>query len=602
MSSIVERGLLVVLQSSRVVDRSIALLTLVVALMLGSGPSAADWQAIGQNMGELRGIAEDPSSSDRLYAVSAQKLYKSQDAGATWSEVAVSLGCALSSSWARLAGPLQVSSDGQLFLHCYDGAFSRSRDGGLTWEAFGPVNYQHGFGAELFFTPGRPARILILGSGATALTEDGGVTWRKTEPGPEAAIPAWAAVNPQQPGRMFGVGNQNGVTCNGFDCWKTIAVVLYDSHDGGASWAIAGSVLPPNVPKLGGQAFGFAIDSAGRLFVPNSLGLSRSEDSGAKWHWLVGFPTFASPTVPRIAADISTDGHMVAVVGSQLFQSLDAGVGWVAMPELPAPPTAIYFSPGGDLWVTTTGGLYRYDASNDNGITPQTGIWAIDAENNGQPGRGFQVETRKGTLVFTYFGYSTDGHGHWYLSAGTLGGGSFSGRMMQYQGGTAVGATFSPAVVNGSAGTVTLSFSSPTTGAINLPGEYVKSISKFAFRGSGSSAIVPANGLWVIDAENNGQSGRGFQIEQNAGVLVLTYYGYDAAGQETWYLASGAMSGNSFTAALTEYGGGTVLGKIFSSAKEIGSPGQVTLSFTSSTTGTIILPGEATKTISKYSW
>jgi hypothetical protein len=183
-----------------------------------------------------------------------------------------------------------------------------------------------------------------------------------------------------------------------------------------------------------------------------------------------------------------------------------------------------------------------------------------------------------------------------------LANGSFTGDMTQYVGGTALGAPYAPATANGSAGTVTMNFSSSTVGSITLPGESAKAISKFAFAGSGSPTIVPSNGLWVINAELNGQDGRGFQIEQHAGLLVFTYYGYGATGQETWYLAADAQNGSSFTSTLTEYGGGTVLGGSYAPATETGSPGQVTINFTSPTAGTITLPGESAKAISKFMW
>jgi hypothetical protein len=205
-------------------------------------------------------------------------------------------------------------------------------------------------------------------------------------------------------------------------------------------------------------------------------------------------------------------------------------------------------------------------------------------------------------LVFTYYGYRTGGHDHWYLAAGALANSSFNGNMTQYQGGTALGAAYTPAVANGSAGPVTLTFTSATTGSITLPGESAKDVSKFAFSGGGSPGVVPSNGLWVINAENNGQSGRGFQIEQNGGVLVFTYYGYDSSGQETWYLASGFMSGSAFTGTLTEYGGGTVLGSTYAPAAPTGSAGSVSITFATPTSGTINLPGESAKEISKFSW
>jgi dienelactone hydrolase len=234
--------------------------------------------------------------------------------------------------------------------------------------------------------------------------------------------------------------------------------------------------------------------------------------------------------------------------------------------------------------------------------SPATGLWVLNAENNGQSGRGFQVETHNGIMVLTYYGYLAGGHDHWYLAAGSLANGAFSAGMSQYQGGTALGASYAPATANGSAGTVALRFTSPTAGSITLPGEAATAISKFGFGGGGSPTVVPSNGLWVIDAEHNGQSGRGFQIEQNGGVLVFTYYGYDATGNETWYLASGSMNGNTFTSSLTEYNGGTVLGAAYAAAVVTGSPGQVTIGFATPTTGTITLPGEAARAISKFSW
>ena len=117
----------------------------------------------------------------------------------------------------------------------------------------------------------------------------------------------------------------------------------------------------------------------------------------------------------------------------------------------------------------------------DSNVVPVSGLWVINAENNGQAGRGFQVETSNGTLVFTYYGYNPDGHDHWYLAAGTLAGGSFSGDMTQYHNGTALGATYAPASASGSAGTVAMTFTSAIAGNITLPGEAAKSISKFSW-------------------------------------------------------------------------------------------------------------------------
>ena len=41
---------------------------------------------------------------------------------------------------------------------------------------------------------------------------------------------------------------------------------------------------------------------------------------------------------------------------------------------------------------------------------PDSGLWGFDAEANGQPGRGFQIDQQQGSLMlFTYMGYRADG-------------------------------------------------------------------------------------------------------------------------------------------------------------------------------------------------
>lgn len=42
-------------------------------------------------------------------------------------------------------------------------------------------------------------------------------------------------------------------------------------------------------------------------------------------------------------------------------------------------------------------------------FTPANGLWGINAELNGSPGRGFQIEVENETVVLTYYGYRPDG-------------------------------------------------------------------------------------------------------------------------------------------------------------------------------------------------
>lgn len=116
------------------------------------------------------------------------------------------------------------------------------------------------------------------------------------------------------------------------------------------------------------------------------------------------------------------------------------------------------------------------------------------------------------------------------------------------------------------------------------------------------AAFMPAGGLWVVDSELTGDAGRGFQIEVENSVLVLTYYGYRSDGSSVFYLASGTVANNAVIADLVEYRGGRSLGGEYQAATAVGSVGQVTLSFSSGQHGTITLPGESSRSISKLAF
>ncbi|MEY2953445.1 MAG: hypothetical protein RLZZ401_1532 [Pseudomonadota bacterium] len=113
---------------------------------------------------------------------------------------------------------------------------------------------------------------------------------------------------------------------------------------------------------------------------------------------------------------------------------------------------------------------------------------------------------------------------------------------------------------------------------------------------------MPAPGTWVVDSELNGQPGRGFNLEVENEILVFAYYGYRSDGSAVFYSAVGAISQNTFTAELVEYKNGKSLGGINQSGSRQGSPGNVTINFTSGLKATITLPGEAAKAISKLSF
>lgn len=123
-----------------------------------------------------------------------------------------------------------------------------------------------------------------------------------------------------------------------------------------------------------------------------------------------------------------------------------------------------------------------------------------------------------------------------------------------------------------------------------------------AWASFGAQAFMPAGGTWIINAESTGSPGRGFQVEIENEVFVFSYYGYRQDGTSVFYTAVGPIKSNVFTAPLREYRAGTALGAAYKAATEIGSPGNVSITFTSALKGSITLPGESPKAISKFSF
>ncbi|MPM50130.1 hypothetical protein SDC9_96865 [bioreactor metagenome] len=134
-------------------------------------------------------------------------------------------------------------------------------------------------------------------------------------------------------------------------------------------------------------------------------------------------------------------------------------------------------------------------------FVPQAGTWVVDAETNGQPGRGFGLEVQNSTLVMLVYAYESTGAPTFYLTSGPLLNDQFSGALMQYRNGRYLGSEDRVGVETGSAGTVTMRFVSGTQGFITLPGEPEKAISRFNFASpAGPDGL---KGLWLFTPLNS---------------------------------------------------------------------------------------------------
>jgi hypothetical protein len=190
---------------------------------------------------------------------------------------------------------------------------------------------------------------------------------------------------------------------------------------------------------------------------------------------------------------------------------------------------------------------------------PQTGWWWNPLED----GRGFSIEKHGNNLFFASFLYDASGRATWVVSSGpaSLDGALFSGDLLSAHGGQTLGGAYPgfPAVDH--LGSVTLAFNDSSHGTMIWPGGTVP-IERFNIIPDGLTLAAapnqPENGWWW----NPDESGRGFFLEWQGGVLDVAGYMYDDAGNPVWYISVDSMKGadgRTFANNWLSYGGGQTL-------------------------------------------
>ena len=104
-------------------------------------------------------------------------------------------------------------------------------------------------------------------------------------------------------------------------------------------------------------------------------------------------------------------------------------------------------------------------------------------------------------------------------------------------------------------------------------------------------AYSPAAGLWW----NPNESGRGYTIDVQDDIMIITAYVYDAGHKATWFLASGTFDNatDTFVGTLGAYSGGQCFGCAYTPATGVAA-GTVTIHFSSPESGVLTFPGGQT--------
>ncbi len=268
--------------------------------------------------------------------------------------------------------------------------------------------------------------------------------------------------------------------------FSQIGIVVADfNRDGHADVAVAlnrsenVSVLLSNVvtpqagvwwnPAEGGR--GYTIEKSGdNLFMAAYLydASGRSTWYGAGPSAMSG-PTFSAPLADYAGGQTLTGSYKSPVQtsspGNLSITFSDATHGSLTWPGGSIPIQKYEY---------VQGGLSLPNSALD----PQTGWWWNPAEG----GRGFSIEMQGGNAYIATYMYDAAGNPVWYSSGpAPLAAGTFQGTWTAYAGGQTLTGAYQPPKSTSNAGSVTIQFTSTTTGTLTLPDGRQISIRRFGF-------------------------------------------------------------------------------------------------------------------------
>ena len=96
-----------------------------------------------------------------------------------------------------------------------------------------------------------------------------------------------------------------------------------------------------------------------------------------------------------------------------------------------------------------------------------------------QSGSGFGFDYQNGILIVETYSYLPNGAAQWYLSSGPIVNNVFTSTLDKYTGGQCISCAFVAPTLVGNDGTITITFTSPTTATVDLPGGQHRQIQRF---------------------------------------------------------------------------------------------------------------------------
>jgi photosystem II stability/assembly factor-like uncharacterized protein len=290
----------------------IALLALVLVLCLPAW--AQQWKPLGPDGGDVRSLARDPHSPDRiLLGTSAGQIYQSTDGGANWARFAklgekndyvldrvifhpTRAGVVYAAAWS-------VESNG--------GDVFRSADGGRTWKV---LNGMRGKSVRGFAMSASNPDVLVAGAlDGVFRSNDGGDLWELISPPNHADIRniQTVAIDPTDSNIIYvGTWHLPWKTTDGGQTWKNIKNGIIDDSD------VFSIIIDPQIPST--------------VYASACSGIYKSDSSGGSFRKVQGMP-FSARRTRVLKQDPFNRNVVYAGTTEGLWKTTDAGATWKRM-------------------------------------------------------------------------------------------------------------------------------------------------------------------------------------------------------------------------------------------------------------------------------
>lgn len=155
-----------------------------------------------------------------------------------------------------------------------------------------------------------------------------------------------------------------------------------------------------------------------------------------------------------------------------------------------------------NVWRLLAVFAFSFWLSGAHAFSPQSGLWIVNSENDGKPGRGLSIDVQNNVMVVAMYTYEASGEPVFYLGSAPLQYDSsaipsVTMELIRYKGGRYFGGPATAAEVQYSAGTVRFRFTSGGVGFVTFPKEPEKAIVRFNYGYDNSPGSLKGQWLFV---------------------------------------------------------------------------------------------------------